>query len=414
MVKAAFLFVAKSLTANRAAGAACHRPGSDPDLGSGPDPGLDDTVVHNLRILTDFNGQNRATGRQHVPIFPTPCKLPDFDSGRMVQVPGRGVSGPTLIRLLARLTDADVSESRQPLSDRLSLWLGWTDAIALSTVLEGGPLAVTASAKSLDSAEMREYDRMRAALTYAIADEKAFTADVFVPTQRGAARAAAVSPDEAVLDYAIYRKRYQTVQQAMETNIAKLRGNLRAILAAQTPDRARLAMVDAILERSLSLQERRLLATVPGLLEKHFKGLRQAAEKAEKAAQERAAKAAEASAPDKPTSATTHSTLDAASDPAQTDTTATTRNAAPSTAKSESETHSTAPVAAASPAVPTTTRAIPLANVRFTANRANKPVAPPVPLWLATFRKDMRSVLLAELDIRLQPIEGLLAALRAG
>src|SRR5437868_5770758 len=33
--------------------------------------------------------------------------------------------------------------------------------------------------------------------------------------------------------------------------------------------------------------------------------------------------------------------------------------------------------------------------------------------WLNVFRKDMRSVLLAELDIRLQPVEGLLAALRS-
>ncbi|MCY1535735.1 hypothetical protein D9M68_711530 [compost metagenome] len=43
--------------------------------------------------------------------------------------------------------------------------------------------------------------------------------------------------------------------------------------------------------------------------------------------------------------------------------------------------------------------------------------AAPAPIasgaWLDTFRKDMRSVLLAELDVRLQPVEGLLAALRA-
>jgi len=32
--------------------------------------------------------------------------------------------------------------------------------------------------------------------------------------------------------------------------------------------------------------------------------------------------------------------------------------------------------------------------------------------WLDGFRKDMQSVLLAELDVRLQPVEGLLAALR--
>lgn len=32
--------------------------------------------------------------------------------------------------------------------------------------------------------------------------------------------------------------------------------------------------------------------------------------------------------------------------------------------------------------------------------------------WLDLFRKDMQSVLLAELDVRFHPIEGLLAALR--
>ena len=43
--------------------------------------------------------------------------------------------------------------------------------------------------------------------------------------------------------------------------------------------------------------------------------------------------------------------------------------------------------------------------------------APPAPAitagaWLDTFRADMRAVLLAELDVRFQPVEGLLAALR--
>ena len=33
--------------------------------------------------------------------------------------------------------------------------------------------------------------------------------------------------------------------------------------------------------------------------------------------------------------------------------------------------------------------------------------------WLDTFRQDMHTVLLAELDTRMQPVEGLLAALRS-
>lgn len=307
----------------------------------------------------------------------------------MVQVPRRGVSGPTLIRLLARLTDADVSESRQPLSDRLSLWLGWTDAIALSAVVKGGPLAVTSTAGTADNAQVREYERMRAALNYAIADEKAYTADVFVPTRRGAATPKP-SPTDAAADFAIYRQRYQTIQQAMDTNIAKLRSSLRAALTAQTPARARLAMVDAILERSLSIQERRLFATVPSLLEKHFQRLRETAQQAEKDAEARSAQSmnTDAATPDLPAGA------DAASP-------------ATSTAAAAQAADPTAP------AVQQPTRAVPLANTRFAAHpRASKPVAPVVPLWLATFRKDLRSVMLAELDIRLQPIEGLMAALR--
>jgi hypothetical protein len=293
----------------------------------------------------------------------------------MVQVAPRSLSGPTLIRLLARLTDADVSEARQTLSERLSHWLGWTDAIALSTVLEGGPLAITSSAKPFDHSQTQEYDRLRATLNFAIADEKAYTADVFVPTRRGASVPAGLSPADAQTDYAIYRRRYQTLQQAMDNNIAKLRSNLRASLTAQSPACARLAMVDAILERSLSIQERRLFTMVPGLLEKHFLRLRQAAETAQAEADTRSAQAASTPVADTEAAATTP----------------------PPTPE--------APAAIK--------RAIPLANTRLHVHpRTQKPVAPVVPRWLATFRSDMRSVLLAELDIRLQPIEGLLAALR--
>jgi len=243
----------------------------------------------------------------------------------MVQVPRRtGVSGPTLIRLLARLTDADIPESRQSLSDRLSQWLGWTDAIALSAVLDGGPLAVAPAPQAPEGAETQEYSSLRAALAHAIADERAYVA---APARgaRGPLGPPAAAVPDTVLEYATYRQRYLSLQQTMETRIGKLRGRLRALLAARAPALARLAMVDAILERSLSLQERRLLATVPALLEGHFKRLRQAGQDSQD---------------------------------------------------------------------------------------AGEPAA--IPPWLAAFRKDMRSVLLAELDIRLQPIEGLLAALRAG
>lgn len=245
----------------------------------------------------------------------------------MVQVPQRtALNGPTLIRLLARLTDADLPESRQPLSDRLSEWLGWTDAIALSTALSGNPPAVAPGARAIGRAEENECARVRAALAKAIAGDKTFAA----ARRRGPAHASADGfPMDAAADYAVFRQRYLSLQQTMETDIGNLRARLRGMLAARSPGMTRLAMVDAVMERALSARERSLLSSVPAMLGARFERLRQSQEETRAAAQ------------------------------------------------------TSGEAAAATPGA-----------------------------WLDVFRKDMQSVLLAELDIRFQPVEGLLAALR--
>ena len=52
-------------------------------------------------------------------------------------------------------------------------------------------------------------------------------------------------------------------------------------------------------------------------------------------------------------------------------------------------------------------------TARIAAETAAEPVGGIQPgAWLEVFRKDMQGVLLAELDIRFQPVEGLLEALR--
>ena len=264
----------------------------------------------------------------------------------MLQAPQRtAFSGPALIRVLARLTDLDVPESSQSLSDRLSQWLGWTDAIGLSTALGGTPLnghpaggaprggqpsAAAAGARADGHAEEAECARVRASLAKSIAGDSTFAAAKRrAPAQAPVQDAAA----DAALDYAVFRQRYQSIQQTMETTIGNLRGRLRTMLAARTPAMARLAVVDAVMERALGAREHNLLATVPGLLAGHFERLRGAEREALAAAESAAAVAAG----------------DAA-------------------------------------------------GVRAGA-------------WLEVFRKDMQSVLLAELDVRFQPVEGLLAAL---
>lgn len=240
----------------------------------------------------------------------------------MLQAPQRtALSGPELVRLLARFAQVDVPEPRQSLSDRLSQWLGWTDAIALSSALTGAPPAVPAGARTFGSAEEAECARVRTSLVNTISGDSAFV----TATRRGSAHVAAPAAPPAAVDYALFRQRYQAMQQSMETGVGNLRGRLRALLAARTPAMGRLAVLDAVMERALAERERGLLASLPVLLAGHFERLRDAGQQAE----------------------------------------------------------------AAEPPVP------------------GAPGA-----WLDVFRKDMRSVLLAELDVRLQPVEGLLAALR--
>ncbi|MEX3857228.1 hypothetical protein QF001_002630 [Paraburkholderia youngii] len=253
----------------------------------------------------------------------------------MLQAPQRSaLSGPALVRLLARLVEADVAESRQSLADRLSQWLGWTDAIALSSALDGKPPAVAGGARAFGRAEEEECTRVRRSLVSAIASDSVLAGS----RRRGSSSLSArmSAPRVAVdtqTDYAVFRQRYLALQQSMETAIGTLRGRLRALLATQAPALARLAVVDAVMERALGERERTLLGAVPGLLGGHFERLKEG----------EARRVAEAEATD--------------------------------------------------------------------ASNAAAPLASDA--WLDAFGKDMQSVLLAELDVRFQPVEGLLAALRA-
>ncbi|MFM0339235.1 DUF3348 domain-containing protein [Paraburkholderia fungorum] len=279
----------------------------------------------------------------------------------MVQAPQRtAFSGPTLIRLLARLADADVAESRESLSDRLSQWLGWTDAIALSSALNGSPRGghprggqprggqprggrpsvVTAGARADGHPEEAECARVRASLAHAITGDSVSAG----ARRRGAAQPAPqVDATDGAVDYALFRQRYLSMQQSMETAIGNLRGRLRSMLATRTPAMTQLAVLDAVMERALNSREQSLLASVPVLLAGHFERLREAAQ----------------------------------------------------AALAEAEANANADVNAD-------------ANPDAAGGAAKvKPGA-----WLDVFRKDMQSVLLAELELRFQPVEGLLAALR--
>lgn len=174
--------------------------------------------------------------------------------------------GPAFIRLLARLTDVEVPPSPHSLPERLSQWLDWNRAVALSRALDASPASPVA-ATSDPQAEAAEAARLRGALTRAIVDMPELSATC----------ADIEDPRPAPPDYALFHKRYLARQQAMLAATGMLRGRLREQLATRSPALARLAEIDAVMELTLGPREHTLLAAVPTLLGEHFQRLRQAA-----------------------------------------------------------------------------------------------------------------------------------------
>ncbi len=191
-----------------------------------------------------------------------------------------------LVRLLAGLGLGDAAPSPLTLAERWSPWLAWTDAIALSAVLGASPAAGAgvdgpgAAARARNARDACR--RLRQALSEAIsADPVLAAAPLRAP--RPAPRPASINPMPAPpspapdlltmdpADFAALRRQYQTHQQAMDTRIGALRGQLRLALQAGPPALARLAALDAVLDDALAPRQRQLLAAVPGWLDQHFK-----------------------------------------------------------------------------------------------------------------------------------------------
>lgn len=172
------------------------------------------------------------------------------------------LTGSTLVRLLAGLIDPQQRgrDTRMSFADALNQWTGWTESIALSKALDR-PLTVGAAAPGPAVADDRhaeeqaELERVRAQQAQAIAREVA---------------AAGRGPLESGMGFAPFRHCHQARQQAMESAVGPLRDRVRLAVAQCPGEAARLAAIDAVMAEVLALQERRLLATVPAMLGRHF------------------------------------------------------------------------------------------------------------------------------------------------
>lgn len=162
---------------------------------------------------------------------------------------------PAFIRLLARVLDASLDAPGCTLLERLAQWLDWNRAVALAKVLDG-PMAGTEGEGEPRDALLLSCLRSRQALRVALADETAWPA--------------APVTDSAEAGYAPLRAYYLAQQRKWMSTTGYLRGQLRERLLQGSPEQARLAALDGVMEATLSPREQTLLAVIPELLGKRY------------------------------------------------------------------------------------------------------------------------------------------------
>ena len=262
-----------------------------------------------------------------------------------------------LVRMLAELAVADVADPKQTFAERLGEWLDFKDALALYSALNSA--ATGAPSRAAPAAALRgQLVQVRGELAAAVAAAGT--------TQPGGTNLALPTPlpnaaPESAADFAPFHRYYLAHQRAMAAAVSPLRASARTALAGQSAALRQLAALDAVLDQALAAREASLLATVPVLLGKRFAQL-YAAHRRER----------EAAAPDVAGQAAPDAAGQAAT--------------AGAAATGEGT-----PGAGAPPDDPA---------------RWMQPGG-----WLVRFCAEMQRVLLAELDLRLMPVAGLVAAL---
>ena len=171
-----------------------------------------------------------------------------------------------LIRCLAELGLSQDADPASDFADELGQWLHFTDAIALSTVLDSGMAKV-----SPPSAELRAATGAR--LTAQFEQIRAFMANSIrkscTPTG-GNTPIKLPLPVDLEVSFGPYKRFYEAHQRDMELSVEPLRVNLREALATASPRLKKLGELDAVMEKFLRAREGRLLARVPLLLQKRF------------------------------------------------------------------------------------------------------------------------------------------------
>ena len=178
-----------------------------------------------------------------------------------------------LMRVLADLALMDAAQAGTAFAEKLGQWMNLGHAITLHGALNASPSVIKAPAPAgLRGALGAEFARVREAL------ESAITSVSNPKAARG--RGGMPAPDlllpiEMPSAFEPYRRFYIAQQRDMELATGPLRAKARDVLARTSSALRTLATLDSALDVILNERESKLLATVPGLLEKRFSQLLQ-------------------------------------------------------------------------------------------------------------------------------------------
>jgi hypothetical protein len=178
-----------------------------------------------------------------------------------------------LIRTLADLAVLETAGPAAAVGEKLGLWIDFADAIALTRVLNANQREVPGKQAAQATTLAQDFAAARASL------ERVVTKNGAAPSGRARADLALPALDAPLDDtrvYAPFRRYHLAHQRDMENSVRSLRNKVRDGVAAASPALRQLAAVDAAFEGILGEREARLLANLPGLMEKRFNQLRKA------------------------------------------------------------------------------------------------------------------------------------------
>lgn len=175
-----------------------------------------------------------------------------------------------LTRLLADLAMLDAAESGHAFAEKLGLWVGFTDAIALRAAHDTAPetFASKQNGEICDTGE--EFTRVKTQMMLTITSRHSASGTrsrMSLPVPK-----VGVSYEDAV-SFEPYRRYYLAHQRDVELQIQSLRAKVRNLLGKTSPALRQLADLDAAFDTILNDRESKLLSRLPSLLEQRFKDL---------------------------------------------------------------------------------------------------------------------------------------------